>query len=107
VQAEARGDAAAVLARMPACAKEPACARLTREHVAALKRPGNVQILAYDPSVQVALEQMTGTGRVAWWAGTGLPVVQCVVARRDGPLNGAGVALLSISAPIGRQSPCP
>ena len=35
---------------------------------------------------------------MAWRAGTnGLPVVQCVRVRRDGPLSGAGVELLSIS----------
>jgi hypothetical protein len=107
VQAEARGDEAAVLARLPACAKEPACAEVTRERVRALKRPGRVEILAYDPSVQVAIDETVGTGRVAWRAGTGLPVVQCVRARRKGPLDGAGVELLSISAPIGRESACP
>lgn len=107
VQAEARGDNAAVLASLPACAKVPACANQVRQRAASLKRSGDVQILAYDPSVQVALEQLTGTGRVAWRAGSSLPVVQCVVAKRDGPLDGAGVELLSISAPIGRQSACP
>jgi hypothetical protein len=107
VQAEARGDAAAVLARLPACAHEPACAAVTRQRTAALRRPGRVEILAYDPSVQVALEQTIGTGRVAWRSGIGLPVVQCVRARREGPLNGGGVELLAISAPIGRESACP
>jgi hypothetical protein len=107
VRAEARGDTAAVLAAMPACAKEPACAAQVKARAGSLKRAGNVQILAYDPTVQVALEQLTGTGRVAWRAGTSLPVVQCVEAKRDGPLDGAGVELLSISAPIGRESACP
>jgi hypothetical protein len=54
------------------------------------------------------LTDAVATGRVAWRAGTnGLPVVQCVRVRRDGPLSGATVELLSISAPIGRQSSCP
>jgi hypothetical protein len=107
VAAEARGDAPAVLARLPACAREPACADLIRQQTAALRRPGRVEILRYDPSVELALEQTIGTGRVAWRAGTGLPVVQCVRAQRDGPLEGGGVELLSISAPIGRESACP
>jgi len=107
VQAEARGDAAAVLARMPACAREPACASVTRQRVQKLKQPGAVEILAYDPSVQVALEDTTGTARVAWRAGHALPTVQCVRARRGGPLAGARVELLAISAPIGRESACP
>jgi hypothetical protein len=107
VEAEARGDANAVIARLPDCAREPACADVTRTRTAALRRPGRVEILAYDPSVQLALEQTVGTGRVAWRAGKGLPVVQCVRVRRDGPLDGGGVALLAISAPIGRESACP
>ena len=42
---------------------------------------------------------------------TGLPVVQCVRVRREGPLTGNGVELLSISAPIPevevvREHPC-
>lgn len=107
VGAEARGDANAVLAHLPACRAEPGCAAVTRTRTAALRRPGRVEILAYDPSVRLTLTSTTGTGRVAWHAGRGLPVVQCVRARREGPLSGASVELLSISAPIGRQSACP
>jgi hypothetical protein len=76
--------------------------------VAKLRRPGRVEILQYRPSVQVTLTRTTGTGRVAWRAGrAGPPVVQCVRARRDGPLTGNGVELLSISAPIPGESSCP
>lgn len=107
IRAEARGDAATVLDHLPACAKEPACAQVTRERVQALRAPGRVEILAYDPSLRLALEETTGTGRVAWRAGTALPTVQCVRARRTGPLNGGRVELLAISAPIGRESACP
>jgi hypothetical protein len=107
VRAEARGDAPAALAAMPACRKEPACAAVVTDAVAKLRRPGDVQILAYDPSVRVALAETIGTGRVAWRAGGSLPVVQCVRARRQGPVDGAGVELLSISPPIGRESACP
>jgi hypothetical protein len=106
VRAEARGDAAAVLKQLPACAAEPACARVTRERVARLKRPGEVQILTYRPSVRVTMTRATGTGRVAWRAGTSLPVVQCVQARREGPLTGGGVELLAISKPIGGEASC-
>jgi hypothetical protein len=107
VQAEARGDAAAVLDRLPACKKEPACASVTAERVRVLRRPGRVQILNYDPSTQVALSTTTGTGRVAWRAGTSLPIVQCVRVTRDDPLSGGGAELLSISAPIAREGSCP
>ena len=107
VRAEARGDADAVLARLPACRREPACAQATRERVADLRRSGRVQILTYTPSTRLALTRKVGTGRVAWRAGGGLPVVQCVRVRREGPLSGAGVELLSISAPIGNEASCP
>jgi hypothetical protein len=106
LEAQARGDAQAVLAELPACRAEPACARVTTERVAELARPGRVEILTYSPSVQVALTERTGIGRVAWRAGTGLPVVQCVRVKREGPLTGADVELLAISAPIGREAAC-
>ena len=107
LQAQARGDAKAVLDKLPACSREPACVRVTRARVARLQRPGRIQILNYRPSVQVALSRQTGTGRVAWRAGTSLPVVQCVRVRRDGPVTGGDVELLAISAPIGREASCP
>jgi hypothetical protein len=106
VEAQARGDADAVLAELPACRAEPACARVTAERVRELERPGPVEILTYSPSMQVALTERTGVGRVAWRSGTGLPVVQCVRVRREGPLTGADVELLAISQPIGREAPC-
>ena len=106
VRAQARGDADAVLADLPACAAEPACARVTRERVAELKRPGEVEILTYRPSIRVTMTRRSGTGRVAWRAGGSQPVVQCVKARREGPLTGGGVELLAISNPIGLDAPC-
>jgi hypothetical protein len=106
LQAQAAGDADAVLADLPACRAEPACVQVTRERVARLRRPGKVEILNYRPSVQVALTRQVGTGRVAWRAGTSLPVVQCVRVRRDGPLTGGDVELLAISAPIGGEESC-
>ena len=106
LRAEAGGDAEAVLARLPACRREPACALTTRERVAELRRDGDVEILNYRPSVTLALTRRIGTGRVAWRAGTGLPVVQCVRVRREGPLTGGAVELLSISAPIGGEEGC-
>ena len=79
----------------------------TTTFVDELKRGGRVEILQYEPSVQLPLTRVTGTGRVAWRAGRSLPVVQCVRVRRDGPLSGAKVELLSISAPIGNDDACP
>jgi hypothetical protein len=106
VRAQARGDAGAVLALLPACRREPACAQATRERVAELRRPGRVQILTYTPSTRLALTRKVGTGRVAWRAGEGLPVVQCVRVRREGPLTGGAVELLSVSAPIEADGGC-
>jgi len=106
VRAEARGDADAVLERLPACAAEPACARVTRERVAKLRQSGNVQILTYEPSMRITMTRATGTGRVAWRAGTSQPVVQCVQAQREGPLTGGGVKLLAISKPIAGEASC-
>jgi hypothetical protein len=106
VEAQARGDVDAVLAALPACRAEPACAQVTRERVAELRRPGRVEILTYAPSVRIALTRRTGSGRVAWRAGRSAPVVQCVRVRREGPLTGAGVELLAISRPIGGEEAC-
>jgi hypothetical protein len=106
LEAQAAGDAAAVLAMLPACRAESACAQVTRARVENLKRPGTVQILNYRPSARLSLTRRTGTGRVAWRAGAGLPVVQCVRVRREGPLTGAGVQLLALSDPIGLESRC-
>jgi hypothetical protein len=106
LEAQAAGDAAEVLERLPACRAEPACVRLTRARVEQLERPGDVQILNYQPSTRLSLTRRTGTGRVAWRAGTSLPIVQCVRVRREGPLTGGGVELLALSDPIGRERPC-
>ena len=106
-RAQASGDVDAVLRLTPACARDAACAAATRAFAGKLKRPGKVEVLQYQPSVQVAMTRTTGTGRLAWRAGTALPVVQCFRVRRDGPLTGGGVEILSVSAPIGRESSCP
>jgi hypothetical protein len=106
LRAQARGDSAAVLSMLPACRAQPACAQVTKDRVASLRRPGDVEILRYTPSVQIAMTRQVGTARVVWRAGTSLPVVQCVRVRRDGPLSGADVELLAISAPIGGEESC-
>jgi hypothetical protein len=106
LEAQARGDARAVLAQLSACRAEPACVRVTEARVARLKRPGEVEILNYQPSTRLSLTRRTGSGRVAWRAGGGLPVVQCVRIRREGPLTGGGVTLLALSDPIGLERSC-
>jgi hypothetical protein len=104
---QAAGDVQGALDRMPACRAQRACAIATEERVRRLARPGRVEILTYSASTQLALTRQIGTGRVAWRAGTARPVVQCVRVRRDGPLTGAKVELLSLSDPIDNDGSCP
>ena len=106
LEAQARGDADAVLSMLPACAAEPACKQVTEQRVAELERPGEVEILNYVPSTKLSLTRKTGSGRVAWRAGESLPVVQCVRVRREGPLTGGGVTLLALSKPIDPEGSC-
>jgi len=106
LEAQARGDVGAVLEQLDACAAEPACAATTRARAARLRRPGEVEILQYQPSARLTMTRRSGTGRVAWRAGRTLPVVQCVRVRREGPLSGGGVELLSLSDPIGLEASC-
>ncbi len=106
LEAQARGDADAVLSMLPACAAEPACNQVTAQRVAELERPGAVEILNYVPSTKLSLTRKTGSGRVAWRAGESLPVVQCVRVRREGPLTGGGVTLLALSKPIDPEGSC-
>ncbi len=106
VRAQARGDAAAVLERLPECRRDAVCSRLVRERTPRLERPGRVQVLNSEPSVQLALTDQAGVARVAWRAAEALPVVQCVRVRRQGPHTGGGVELVSISGPVGLESSC-
>ena len=106
LQAQARGDSRAVLAQLDACRREPACATTAAQRTRRLRTSGAIQILNYEPSVQFSLTRQTGVARVAWRAGEQLPIVQCVRVRRDGPLTGGGVELLSISDPIGLEAGC-
>ena len=107
LEAQARGDADAVLERLDACRRQAVCARLTRARVQRLRRPGEVQIVRYDPSIQVALTRQAGTARVVWrTTSERMPVVQCVKVRREGPLSGGRTDLLALTDPIGLQGSC-
>ena len=108
LRAQARGDARAVLELLPECRKLPACVSSTTERVARLKRPGSVEILNFQPSMQLAMSDQVGSARVAWQIERSRsPIVQCVRVRREGPLSGGRTELLAISAPIGREASCP
>lgn len=107
VRGQAAGDAAAVLKKMPQCRRDDRCARLATERTAKLKRPGEAEIVRFDPSVQAALTDRTGRARVVWRTDEKtFPVVQCVTVLRSGPLTGGGVEVVSISNPVGLEASC-
>jgi hypothetical protein len=107
LEAEARGDGAAVLAQLHGCA-DAHCRELVMRSARALRRRGAVKIVNYESGTSYALGSATGVTRVAWTSlEQGLPVVQCVTVRRGGSvLSGRSVTLLRISAPIDRQGSC-
>jgi hypothetical protein len=108
LQAQARGDARAMLARLQGCAPDPSCAATTRRNAQRLRRPGEVKILAYDSKTAYALGSKRGPTRVAWTViDRGLPVVQCVDVQRAGTvLAGRAIRLRRLSPPIDRQGSC-
>jgi hypothetical protein len=106
LEAQAAGDVQGVLDRLPACRAEPACVRQIRAQVKRLERPGRVEILRYDPSVQVALITTRGDARVAWRVDHGLPIVQCVRVKRASPVAADRVDLIGLSKERGAESPC-
>jgi hypothetical protein len=103
---QARGDAAAMLARLRAC--DARCRAAVVSNARRLRRPGTVKILAYDSKTAYTLGGATGPTRVAWTIiGHQLPVVQCVQVRRKGSVvTGTTITLLRLSVPIDRQGTC-
>ncbi len=109
LEAQARGDAQGMLARLaPSCAADARCRATVRGNARRLRRPGQPKILAYASQTAYALGATTGLTRVAWTVvDRGLPVVQCVLVRREGSaLAGRRVRLLRVSAPIGNEATC-
>lgn len=108
LRAEARGDANAMVAQIENCGQAPACRARAGEDAVALKRSGTLAILELNPSAGFSFGSTTGTARVAWRAGSSLPIVQCVLVRRAGNLlSGLHVELLKISRRINTSSDCP
>jgi hypothetical protein len=103
--AEARGDERAMLAALHACS--PACRRDVRADARRLRMRGRVLLLADSSSTAYSVTGRTGLTRVAWKAGSHLPVVQCVTVQRTGnAITGIGVRLLRVSQPIPPTSDC-
>jgi hypothetical protein len=108
LQAEARGDAAGIAAKIQNCSSSPACQARAQLNAAALKSPGSVSVIKLDPSASFSLGSTLGTARIAWRIGGGLPIVQCVRVRRAGNvLSGLRVELLEISRRIPSNRACP
>jgi hypothetical protein len=103
---QARGDAAAMLARLHGC--DTRCRAAVNADARRLARPGTVKILSYDSSTAYALGSASGPTRVAWTiVDRQLPVVQCVEVQRVGSvLTGRAINLRRLSVPIDRQGTC-
>jgi hypothetical protein len=109
IQAQAKGDANAMISQLSGCRENPACVAeaKARVHNTRLVRPGNVKILQLTSPTAYSLTGSTGRTRLAWTVIGTLPVVQCVLVRRTGNfLTGIHVSLLSVSAPIPNEGDC-
>jgi hypothetical protein len=108
IAAQARGDAAGVIARIDGCAARPACRALAQRNAAGLRSPGHMQIVRLDASTSFSFGGTEGVARVVWTAPSRTTIVQCVRVRRGGDvLRGLSIELRALSAPIGHQSACP
>jgi hypothetical protein len=108
VQAEARGDAHGMADQIQRCGQTPSCRARVAVDAAYLKRPGSLLILQLTASAGFSLGSTLGTARVAWRAGSALPIVQCVRVRRAGnALSGQHVELLELSVRIKTDGDCP
>lgn len=109
LQAQARGDATAMLEKLHGCRQRPACLAAVRANVAnpRLLRHGQVKLLLVNSDTAYSPFGASGPSRVAWTVIGRLPVVQCVQVRRTGNLlTGIHVQLLSISTPIPNEGDC-
>jgi hypothetical protein len=108
LQAEANGDAQAMLNKLSGCGESAKCTAMVHEDALKLRRAGPVKILTLTSPTAYALSGKTGTTRVAWTVIGHLPVVQCVGVRRSGnALAGVSVRLLSIGPQIPGEADCP
>jgi hypothetical protein len=107
LEAQARGDAPAMLRLIDGCSARPACRAAVEADARDLKDPGKVSIVAYESATSHALGEKSGPTRVVWKTPTRLPTVQCVQIRRTGNvLSGPSVTVTGLSEPIGRESAC-
>jgi len=108
LEAQARGDAEALIAQLDECARRPACIEQARDNAARLRSPGDVKLVRLDASTSFSLGGHDGVARVVWKTPSRTTVVQCVDVRRGGGvIGGLTVELRALSRPIGRQAACP
>ena len=109
IQAQARGDANAMLGRLSGCRQSSSCVAAVEANVAnpRLRRKGEVKILQLTSPTSYALFGASGRTRLAWTVIGTLPVVQCVTVRRTGNfLSGIHLQLTALSAPIPNEGDC-
>jgi hypothetical protein len=107
LDAQARGDANAMLGEIHGCVPDPKCLAAVRSNSERLKDRGPVDIVAYESATSHSLGAATGPTRVVWKTPDRLPTVQCVQIRRTGNiLTGPSVTVTGLSEPIGREAPC-
>ena len=108
LQAQARGDAAAMIDRIDGCARRPSCVADARATASHLRTPGKVTLVRLDASTSFSLGGHDGVARVVWKTPSRTTVVQCVDVHRGGDvIGGLSVELRALSRPIGRQAACP
>jgi len=107
LQAQAQGDAPAMLSQLSGCREIPACVAAVRADAAKLHRPGSIKILTLTSPTAYSLTGASGTTRVAWTVIGTLPVVQCVKVRRSGnAITGISLKLLRIGPQIPGENDC-
>ena len=106
VRAQVGGNADRALAMVPECRSDPKCVRAMRRRVTTLRQAGKLQVLSYQPSMQLALKKREGIARVAWRIDGEIPKAQCVGVARTSLFNGSEIELLSISDPLSDGKGC-
>jgi len=108
LRAQARGDAAAVIAQIDGCARRSACVADAHRTSARLRSPGEVTLVRLDASTSFSLGGHDGVARVVWKTPSRTTVVQCVQVHRGGDvIGGLSIELRALSRPIGHQAACP
>lgn len=106
-RAEARGDERGVLRSVSRCGPGSPCRERLPRILARVRHSGEVKILRYDGPGGVALAGRNGTARLAWKAGSALPVVQCFRVRTEGGVvQGYSIRVDSIDDPIKPEASC-